>query len=213
MTLGELIYNWRQDERDTKSPYLHSDANLARFFSEAQEEAAVRKRLLRESVEVTLFAGDTEIALDSGVYEIQTARIVEGGTTYWLNPSERREQDRLFSDWRDTTGRPTAFIHDDTSLLLNRVVETAATLKLEALRTPSRCLADDSDEPEIARIHHRRLAGWVTYRALSVPDADGFDPNKAAQGLADFTDYFGQRPDAGAHRDSNANRPHMVKAW
>lgn len=215
MNLRELRSAWRQDVFDTGTPPLFSDANIARWFSEAEEEAAIRKSLLRvsEGVEFELSPGDTEIALDPGIYEVRTARIVEAGTTYWLSPSDRYEQDRLFRDWRDTTARPTAFFHDDMSLTFNRIVETAGTLKLEAFRVPSSPMEDDDDEPEIAAVHHRRLAGWVTYRAFSVPDADAMDKNRAADGLADFTDYFGHRPDADGRRDNNANRPHRVKAW
>ena len=46
-----------------------------------------------------------------------------------------------------------------------------------------------------------------------VPDADFGDKTKAAQGLADFEDYFGHRPRADNRRANNANRPHRVKAW
>ena len=77
----------------------------------------------------------------------------------------------------------------------------------------SRAMFEDEDEPEISPIHHRNLAGWVTYRAFSVPDTDAMDQKRSAQGLADFEDYFGPRPDAWNRRDNNANRPHMVKAW
>lgn len=213
MNLGALIDSWRLDVRDTGTPPLHATSSLARLFSEAEEEAAIRKCLLRESIEIDLSAGDTEVILQHGVFEVRTARIVEGGTTYWLDPSDRYEQDRLFRDWRDTSGRPSAFIHDDTSLMLNRIVDAVSVLKLEAFRVPDRAMSEDEDEPEISPIHHRNLAGWVTYRAFSVPDTEGMDPARSARGLADFEDYFGPRPDAWNRRDNNANRPHMVKSW
>jgi hypothetical protein len=213
MNLGVLIFNWRRDSRDSASTPLHLTDDLSRWFSEAEEEAAIRKNLLRLSVEIELSPGDTEILLPAEVFEVRTARIVEGGTTYWLSPTDRYEQDRIFRDWRDAAGRPSAFIHDDTTLTLNRIVESAATLKLETFRIPYAQMADDGDEPEIAAIHHRNLAGWVTYRAFSVPDTDFMDPGRSARGLADFTDYFGDRPDATHRRDNNSNRPHSIKAW
>ena len=212
MNLGALIANWRHDCRDTGSPPLHETENLARWFGEAEEEGAIRKSLLRLSIEISIYPGDTEITLPDGVYEVRTARIVEGGEIFHLWPTDRYEQDRMFRDWRDTAGRPTAYIHDDTSLTFNRTVETESILKLETYRVP-RGMADLEDFPEISPVHHRNLAGWVLYRAFSVPDTDFMDPAKAAQGLADFTDYFGQRPDADHRRNNNANRPHRVKAW
>jgi len=213
MNLGMLILNWRRDARDSANPPLHLTDDLARWFSEAEEEAAIRKSLLRLNVDIELSPGDTEILLPAEVFEVRTARIVEGGATYWLSPTDRYEQDRISKDWRDTSGRPTAFIHDDTSLTLNRIVDSAATLKLETFRIPYAPMVDDGDEPEIAAIHHRNLSGWVTYRAFSVPDTDFMDPERSARGLADFTDYFGNRPDATYRRDNNANRPHSIKAW
>ena len=213
MNLLQLITNFRADERDTSTPPLFGSLDLSRFYSEAEEEASIRKSLIREEVIIPLIPGDTEVTLPVGVFEVRTARIVEGNETYWLDPSDRYEQDRLNRDWRDTTARPTAFIHDDKSVTLNRVVESAADLKLECYRIPSAQLVNDSDEPEIASIHHRKLDGWVCFRAYSIPDNDRQDILKAASGLAEFEAYFGKRPDANHRRNNNANRPHRVKAW
>lgn len=213
MNLGALIDNFRNDERDTGTPPLFASADLARFYSEAEEEASIRKSLIRKDVIIPLLPGDFEVTLPSGVIEVRTARIVEGSEIYWLDHSDRYEQDRLNRNWRDTTGRPTAFIHDDKSVTLNRVVESVADLKMECYRTPSSPLVDDSDEPEIASIHHRKLDGWVRYRVYSIPDNERTDMNKAASGLAEFEAYFGKRPDANHRRNNNANRPHRVKAW
>lgn len=213
MNFGTLEANWRADERDTGTPPLFSSADLARWFSESEKEAAIRKSLIRESVTISIVAGDTELSLPSGVVEVRTARIVEGTETYWLDISDRYEQDRLNRNWRDTTARPTAIIHDDKTVTLNRIVETDADLKLECFRIPSSPMVDDDDEPEIAEVHHEYLRGWVRFRAYSVPDNDRQDLQKAASGLAEFEAYFGKRPDANHRRNNNANRPHRVKAW
>ena len=72
MNLRELRSAWRQDVFDTGTPPLFSDVNIARWFSEAEEEAAIRKSLLRvsEGVEFELSPGDTEIALDRGRHHV-----------------------------------------------------------------------------------------------------------------------------------------------
>ena len=213
MNLGELIDDFRQDEMDDATPPLNSDQKLTRLFNEADEEAAIRSNLLRKTIDFDLVPGDFEIDLPPEIIEIRAARIVEGGQTYHLEPTDRYEQDRLYRDWRDTTTRPTSFIHDDKSLTLNRIVETTSVLYLECYRLPEKKMADYSDEPEIAAVHHRKLSGWVRFRVYSTPDADYGDKTKAAQGLADFEDYFGHRPRADNRRANNANRPHRVKAW
>jgi len=213
VNLGELIANFRVDERDTAAPYNWPDEDLTRWFNEAVEEAAIRKSLIMEELTLTLTAGDTGVTIPARVVEVRTARIVEAGVTYWLDPTDRYEQDRLNRDWRDLIERPTAFIHDDSSITLNRIVAASGELKLECYRVPVDPMADDSDEPDISAVHHRRLDGWVRYRAYMVPDSDFGDKKRAEQGLADFEDYFGQRPDADHRRNNNANRPHRVKAW
>jgi len=169
--------------------------------------------LIREELTLTLTAGDTGVTIPARVVEVRTARIVEGGRTYWLDPTDRYEQDRLNRDWRDTIGRPTGFIHDDSSITMNRIVDSPAELKLECYRVPKREMEDAGDEPEISAVHHRRLDGWVRYRAYLAPDADFGDKTRAAESLADFEDYFGRRPDADHRRENNANRPHRVKCW
>lgn len=213
MNLAELIANFRVDERDTAAPYNWPDEDLTRWFNEAVEEAAIRKSLLREELMLTLTAGDTRVAIPARIVEVRTARIVEGCSTYWLDPTDRHEQDRLNRDWRDLIERPTAFIHDDSSITLNRIVASSGDLKLECCRVPVNPMADDSDEPEISAVHHRRLDGWVRYRAYMVPDSDFGDKTRAEQGLADFEGYFGRRPNADHRRNNNANRPHRVKVW
>ena len=213
MNLSELIDAFRVDERDNAKPPNWSDDQLIRWLNEAVEEASIRSSLLRETLHLSLKPGDFEVALPPRIVAVSTARIVEDGRTYWLDPTDRYEQDRLNRDWRDTIGRPTGFIHDDSSITMNRIVDSPAELKLECYRVPKREMEDAGDEPEISAVHHRRLDGWVRYRAYLVPDADFGDKTRAAESLADFEDYFGRRPDADHRRENNANRPHLVKCW
>lgn len=69
-------------------------------------------------------------------------------------------------------------------------------------------MQDDDDEPEIAEVHHINLLDWVLFRAYSKPDADAFDPNRSADSMKSFSDYFGKRGTADLRRRQNANRPH-----
>jgi hypothetical protein len=215
VNLCSLVDGFLADEGNRPSPAAWLRKDLVRWFNEAEDEAATRSQLIRKTIPFQISSGDNEIALPSEVFEVQTARIVMNGITYWLSPSDIHEQDRKFRDWRDTTDIPSAFIHLDSSILLNRKWPefTGAELLLECFCLPSSPMEQNEDEPEISSIHHRRLAGWVRYRAYSVPDADFGDQKKAAQGLQDFTDYFGERPMANGNRDNNANRPHRVKCW
>ena len=163
MNLGEMTAEWREDNRDTGTPPLFSDELLARLFSEAEEEGSIRKCLIRETVTIPIVVGDMELELAGGIFEVRTARIVEGDTSYWLSPSDRYEQDRLFIGWRTETAMPTSFIHDDKSLTLNRLVATDADLVHKCFRfsiwidlvmRPERCSDDESDSyPRIGYQH------------------------------------------------------------
>ena len=75
MTLGELIASFREEAHDQEVPPLWSDETLARFFTEAESEAAIRGRLLHESAlpamcHITTMPGTTDYRLDPRLYEI-----------------------------------------------------------------------------------------------------------------------------------------------
>lgn len=217
MNLGELIAAFRRDEDDNRQPHLWSDADLTVWFNEAQADACVRSSLIFDDfsavTEVALAEGASVVDVDPSIVEIFRAVLVDsGGTVHFLWPSNRVEQDRLDQRWRETTGLPTAFIHDDKSVTLNRIADADYTVKLEVYRLPLELLADD-DVPEIALVHHGRLVEWVRYKAYLIPDSDIFNVGKAQSALAAFEDYFGSRPPANDSRARNANRPHRVKAW
>ena len=75
-------------------------------------------------------------------------------------------------------------------------------------------MAGDSDAPEIAAIHHRKLVHWALFRAFSVPDSETVDPTRAAIADAAFIKAFGHSLDATTRRDYESNRPHHnVACW
>lgn len=218
MTLGELIAAFRRDEDDNRVPPLWADADLTKWFNEAQEEACVRASLIFDDssavTEAALVAGASGVAVDRSIVEITKVKLVDaGGRVHYLWPSDRIEQDRRSPRWRETTGLPTAFIHNDKSVTFNRIAEADYTVRFEVYRLPSAPLADAADEPEIAPVHHIRLVDWVRHKAYSIPDSDLVNAGKAQSALAAFEGYFGPRPQANESRARNANRPHRVKAW
>jgi hypothetical protein len=218
MTLESLITAFRRDEGDNQEPYAWARDDLAKWFKEAQEEACLRSKLIFDGsspvTTIALAAGESVVSVDPSVLEIVQARLVDSsGYTRSLLLSDRIEQDRCNSRWREMTGIPTAVIHDDKALTFNRISDAAYTVKLDVYRLPLAPLADDSDEPEIAPVHHDRLIDWVRYRAYSVPDTYQEGRAKSSEALAAFEDYFGRRPQANESRAQRANRPHRVKAW
>ncbi|NDZ11489.1 hypothetical protein C7T35_01415 [Variovorax sp. WS11] len=220
MDLEALIGSFRVDADDLEKPQLFADEDLARWFNEAEEEAAIRKRLLfdettPEVCQIAVQEGVSGYPLHPALFEITAAFLhnAESTCATRLMPTDRVEMDRIRPDWRTDRCTPEFFIQEDTRLYLPCIVRADYTLKLEGYRLPLEQMEDDADTPEIGRPHHRFLVHWVLHRAYSKPDSEIFNPDKAQKALSAFEQYFGLRPDADLRKDEQANRPHRNKAY
>lgn len=220
MTLEELIAQFRVDSDDLKETYLSSDLIVTAWLNEAVEEAAIRARLIHDTTtaavcSIAVTAGVNSYALHSAIIDITRAAFTPTGATeeVELELTDRIEQDRQYLGWRTRTDVPRQAIQNDTALQLGCLPSTDGTIALECYRLPLLPIEDrSSEEPEIGRIHHRHLVQWALHRCYSRPDAEVFNPGKAATALAEFTRVFGIRPDAAYRRDSQSNRPQHNKA-
>lgn len=223
MDLEGLIAQFRVDADDTvPNPYLWESEWVAGWLSEAQAEAAIRGRLLYESVnpaicEIPVVAGTAVYALHKALYEIGHLRFLPTGASRSepVRLTTRGELDRICPDWREPIpGRRMEFaIQDDTRIQLVSKPEYAGTLYLEGWRLPLKALEDDGDKPEVNEAHHRHLVQWALHRAFSKPDSETIDPKRAERAEFEFTRYFGQRPDAGLRRETQSDRPQHNQAW
>ena len=219
MTLDELIAQFRSDTDDLKPDYLSSDALVTQWLDEAQEEAAIRKSLLHESVnpaicQIAVLAGVRTYPLHPSVTLVDYAQFVATGSTriVELTATDRLTLDKTRPGWRAETDEPCQYIQNDATIEFNCLPREAGLLTIEALRAPLLSLAD-SDAPEIGRAHHRHLVQWALHRCYSRPDAEVHDPKRAALALAEFTRYFGIRPDADLLRTHAANLPSHNRAY
>jgi hypothetical protein len=221
MTLEELIAQFRVDTDDKVPPYLSETDDVTAWLNEAEQEAAIRARLLYDvsttavcSISVT--AGDGVYPLHSAILDITRAEFTPTGSTTGdeLHLTDRVELDRTQAGWRTRTDVPRHAIQTDTTLQLGCLPSTGGTIALECYRLPLKNIEDSSSEaPEIGRVHHRHLVQWALHRCYSRPDAEINDPGRAAKAEAEFTRVFGLRPDADYRRTSQANRPHSNKAY
>lgn len=232
MNLRDLIDSFRVDSDDKarsigggQGDLLWSDAELARWFGEAEEEAAIRKRLLFDDytldiVRIDVLAGQSSYPIDPRLFEVSKARLLDATTGDFIEDlyiTTREALDQRCPRWRDEQRQPGFFIQDESRIVLPGIVDRAYTLRLEGYRTPLEPISADSDpdatQLEIVAIHHRFLVHWVLHRAYSKQDSEIYEPQKAAIALDAFERYFGLRPDADLRKDQQADRDHHNVAY
>lgn len=220
MNRAALLAAYRADARDLAEPYLAEDADVHTFLNEAQEEAAIRARLIFDNytaavTTIAVKAGTRSYPLHASVFEISHAELAdESGYSTRVYQISREQLTHNYPNWRQRTERPRTLIHDDNRIELGCTPDRDYTLTLEAYRLPLASMELDTDAPEIAAAHHRKLVLWALYRAFGRPDADLFDPKKSGQALAEFEGYFGLRPDANLRKASRTDEPqHNAPAW
>lgn len=216
MTLTELIRRFRVLAKDTvDNPYMASDADVIMWLNDAEREAAIRARLIRDHLtqDVTRIAyvADTQVyQLHPAVFELINVRLVrpdgKRGNPIYLRTPEWL--DRNVPHWREDPIRyrhDNFAIQDDRNLQLLTEYEAGDVITLECYRVPLEPMRNGGDEPEIHPMHHEHLVQWALHRAFSVPEADLFDPNRSKDAEDEFTRYFGIRPDADARRATRSD--------
>lgn len=214
MTLEELIRRFRVLAMDKAQPYLFADEDVIDWLNDAQRQACIRGRLLREDAnpavcEIALTPGQRTYPLHKSVYEIINARIVPvSGRSRPVFLASREWMDGNMPDWRDEQGQAEFAIQDDTSIRVVGVITTGDKLVIECYRTPLKVLANDVDKPEIHEAHHEHLIQWALHKAFSVVDAETFDAQRSERAENEFTRYFGTLPDSDLRRVTRIDVPH-----
>lgn len=214
MNLEQLRARFRLESDDMVQPYLWSDAAVTGWLNDAADEAANRALLIHDvnttSVcQIAVTANVATYPVHTSVINITRCAFVPTGDTQEvvLFGSTEYELDRETPGWRTMQEVPTAFVHKDASIRLNRL-PPAGMLHMEVNRLPLAPMALTTDTPELAAIHHRHLVLWALFKAFSVPDAEKVDPQRAALAEREFTQVFGPRPDADTRRRQEYSRPH-----
>lgn len=217
MTLAELIAAFRLESDDRVTPYLWSDAEIAGYLAEAENEACIRARLLFDETTIgvaslAVVSGQSWLTLHPSILRVLRARLAAGSCPLALTSPD--ELDRMSSDWENQTGTPRMFYVAGSKLRLIPQPDATDTLYLNVFRAPLVRLDSGylTGEPEIAEPHHAGLLRWALYRGYSKRDEDAFDPGRAQIALQQFEREFGPRPSARAIRQHLDGRPHSVRA-
>ena len=214
MTLAELIARFRLQARDDTQPYLWSDDAVTAWLNDAQEQAAIRGRLIHEDAnpsvcDIELTPGQHTYPLHHALYEIRTARILRAGQRpRGMRLVSPEHLDNTRPDWRDDPNPSCFLIQHDTTIRVVGRIEAGERLVMEVYRLPLVSLRHPNDKPEIHRAHHDHLIQWALHEAFGVPDAESFDARRSEQAEQAFTDYFGLMPDADMRRITREDDPH-----
>jgi len=206
--------------QDTATPYLWQDEDIDDWLNEAQQEAAIRARLLRATpashpalCEYHLAAGETAITVPDQIYEISHQE--------WAAGSERRPLKLVSREWMDTTlpgwrampaADPDYLVQDRQQLEVVPPPIADGSVRIEGYRLPEPMQANN-DEPRIPLAHHIHLVQWALHVGYSLPDAETFNPGKSQAAEAEFTRYFGARPDADLRADTRNDETHRIVSW
>lgn len=208
MKLAELLEDLRDQVDDEIAPYLWTDAKLVRYLNEAVDEAAVRARLLVESLEpsvcrVLLQPGVQQYPLHEKIILIRRG-VLESELDRPLIRTNTALLDRHRYTWRTDRGAPRFLVNDQQGagkrLLVTPVPTQADTLHLTvvryALESEQLTASDLNGVPVLDPSYHAKLIHWAAYRALNQRDVDLQAKADAADELALFEREFGSKPDA-----------------
>lgn len=232
MTLAELIQRFRIAAFDKVEPYFFSDEEITMWLNDAEREAAIRGRLIRDFssadvAEIPMLANQAYYPLHESFYEIEylgfeyiPAIAASACSERELKLVSQEEMSRINPHWRNDErmrqhyGNTLRYaVQDDKGVRVVPTPKYNGKLYVEGYRVPIKPMLDMDDSPEINSIHHEYLVQWALYRAFSVPDTETFDPNRAERAEAEFTRYFGLRPDSDLRRITREDVPHQVEPW
>lgn len=218
MTLAQLMDAYRTKTEDVAPPYLWSDDELRQYADDAENEAAERARLLKDTTtpeicQVNVVAGAAAYLLDSRIISVERAKLALSSTPLTLSSTD--EMDRAKPGWEARSGTPSKGLVDaeGAGWKLTLYPKPAAndTLHLQVFRLPIGPLsAHDGNQPEIPSRLHLRLLDWMLHLGYQKQDAETYDRAKSEQHAAIFTAAFGERIDANARRKQEDRAPCVV---
>lgn len=214
MNAGELISLARIALDDERQPYLWTEEELLQHLVQAQQDACVRGKLILDDItdaccEIALTAGVSRYALHEKVLAI--------AARWGAVRQGRRILARIYEQRFEVgSGTPTVYWEGHRFIELYPAPSDDAALRgpirLSVYRLP---LADPDDADGELEIHPRYYEGLVfglVARAYGRTDADTYAPDKAALAEAEFTRWFGSRPDANVQRKHHERRAPVVRS-
>jgi hypothetical protein len=211
MERGELRQALRDRLDDNNVPPLWSDEEYNRALSEGVQQACIRARLLRESVDpeltrIELIEGQSLYTLHPQVLAISTAGLLVAKRPCEL--TTQRQMDRDFPGYQvrgiEAGSRDTYLVLDEQKGHV-RVWPTPGapadplqpeTLVLSVWRLPTEqeSMDTDSDEPAVPVHQHIDLLDWAEHLLYLKADAETRDIGRSNEAASRFAAKFGELP-------------------
>lgn len=216
MDVVDVINIYRQRADDAVFPYHTDDATLIGFAAEAEEEAAIRAKLLFDDssdfLTVPLVATLDRYDIEPCIFDIDSMRYVNAdGAAFCMEQAGAGE---ISGADRSVQGRPFRYAFTaEHGIGIWPVPNTYASgsLHMTVYRTPIFPVEDLEDEFEISERHHRYLVDWILYRVYSSKDGELKDDVRAAAAYADFERRFGVRRPADIMRRHREKRSPVIQ--
>lgn len=177
MDLSSLRQEARFRLKDEAQPYFWADDWLDDKINEAEREACLRARLIKDGsslvASLDLVAGQKRYEIDPRIIDV-------------LSCEPESSPGVSFLGWTLS----------ESELVLDSAPAADGTLLMDIVRYPLGEMTEDGDCPEIRASHHLKLIDWVEHCAYSVKDAETFAPGESDRALARFEQSFGPRPSA-----------------
>jgi hypothetical protein len=176
MNIQQLISLFRTEAFDNSNPPLFPDNEIIVWLNEAQTEAAIRAKLLRENSNPLLTRFDIrsrvmDYPIDPRMFEIVYGSLIykgsDGMLPYVLAITLAEELDGVRPFWRTLPFRPTGLIHYDTSIRTDSLPDTDYTINVEGYRLPMWQM-DDVPVAEVLASGSFTLTGGTSGQVNSV---------------------------------------------
>jgi hypothetical protein len=185
-TVSDLIKAFREDERDTVTPYFWSDSQLVRFANGALTAFAEKtKSIIDDGFELEFGPGDDVLDYPEAVVDVIDAEIAVGAKSW---PIDVRSPGEIRRSRMPKSGKVCLVLADSAvgKLRLVPAPASAGVLSLQSVRRPLKELSKDSKIPDVNPAHREYLLLHMKHRAYNVADSELLNPAKANGFMLEF---------------------------
>jgi hypothetical protein len=195
MDAAELLNLYRQEMRDTETPYLIGDEEVYSYLDDAQKMFCRLTEGIEDSrtpdiCRISVVAGQEWYPTSKLIRKIRGIYRTDTGREVPLVNSEMAYKQDIRFDGRVGPVRCLVTGLDKNALRAWPVPSEDATLEMRVFRLPLRRICDCGNQAlEIDEQHHRHLLLWVKHLAYDNHDTEMFSKRKSDEYKAKFDAY------------------------